>query len=258
MYPSLVASPPITAPATDLDRWFDSSAGGCTAHSSALECSTYLVGRYLSGDYTGALFDPFGHEPANRITRSDLLAVRSLSMWRFGLPTFLRDLGFALDADAAASAVCTVTACATHIGCLLLQLPVSSTIYTMTPAEHALADGPLWNVLQAMFKRSVKKAGTTSLSKTLARKRPALLPILDDIARERIRLAGGPGPDGNWAFLRNEIAASALVRPGVAAIRVDVAVPDHYQDLRLIDIVVWMRQYVRGRLSVDKGTCAPL
>jgi len=103
---------------------------------------------------------------------------------------------------------------ATHIGCLLLQLPVSSTIYTMTAAEHALADGPLWNVLQAMFKRSVKKAGTTSLSKTLARKRPALLPILDDIAANEFDWQVVQS-DGNWAFLRNEIAASALVRPAL-------------------------------------------
>jgi len=227
-------------------------------HPNDLACASHLVARYLSGDYTGSLFDPIGHEPADRITRSDLLAVRSLSMWRFGLPTFLRDLGSTLDADAAASASCTVTGCATHVGCLLHQLPVTSTIYTMTPAEHALANRPLWNVLQAMFKSSVKKAGTTSLSKTLARKRPALLPILDEVARDRIRLAGGPGPAGNWAFIRDEISTSALVRPGLAAIRVTAAVPDHYQDLRLIDVVVWMRQNVHGRLTVDRGTCAPL
>jgi len=179
-------------------------------------------------------------------------------MPRFGMPTFLRTMGASLDVDATASAACSATACTTHVGCLLHKLPVASTIYTMTPAEHALADGPLWNALEAMFKSSVGQAGTTSLSKTLARKRPDLLPILDEVARTRIRNAGGPGPDGYWAFLRDEIATSALVRPEVATIRVVAVVPDHYRDLRLIDIVVWMRQYVDGRLSKDKNSCQPL
>lgn len=213
--------PLVPAPATDIDRWFDPSAGGCSAHSSALECAAHLASRYVSGDYTGGLFDPHGHEPANRITRSDLLAVRSLSMWRFGLPTFLRTMGAALDDDAAASNVCTTTACTIHVGCLLRQLPVASSIFTMTPAELAIANGPLWTNLGALFTRTTGKAGTTSLSKTLARKRPALLPILDDIALRRIRsLASHLGVMGPKSqVVPDERLFASLGRPCRGAVR---------------------------------------
>jgi hypothetical protein len=181
-------------------------------------------------------------------------------MVKFGRQTFISKMGASLDADAAASAACGATTCTTHIGCLLRRLPMTSTIYTMTPAELALADGPLWNLLGSLFTSSVGEAGTTSVSKTLARKRPALLPILDGVALTRIGSAGGPGPNagGNWAFLRDEITASAVVRPGLAAVRSGATVPDHYQDLRLIDIVVWMRQYPAGRHLVDQGSCQAL
>lgn len=130
----------------------------------------------------------------------------------------------------------------------------------MTPAHLALADGPLWTVLSALFTRTAGAAGTTSLSKTLARKRPALLPILDDVALRRIQGAGGPGPNqmGNLAFFHGELLASALVRPGITAVRLGADVPAHYQDLRIVDIVVWMRQHVAGRLQVDRDTCQPL
>lgn len=259
-YPAYVIVRPVPDPVTDLDRWFDSSTGGCPVHPHALGCATHLVARYLSGDYTGGLFDPVDHEPPNRITRSDLLAVRSLSLVKFGQDGFRRKLAAALDADASASAVCATRGCTSHVGCLLQQLPLTSTIFTMTPTELALADGPLWNVLAALFTSSVGEDGATYVSKTLARKRPALLPILDIVALARIRDAGGPGryKGGNWVFLHNEIVTSALVRPGIAGIRAAVTVPAHYQDLRLIDIVVWMRQYVDGRLTNDQGTCQPL
>ena len=229
-------------------------------HDGALGCATHLVRRYLSGDYTGGLFDPHGYEPDNRITRSDLLAVRSLSMVRFGRKEFLRKTGAVLDDDDAASASCTTRECTIHVGCLLRQLPVTSTIFTMTSAQLALANGPLWNLLESLFKRTDGEAGAASLSKTLARKRPALLPIIDGVALRRIQRAGGPGPKKgrNWEFLRNEILASSLVVPGVAAVRADARVPDHYQDLRIIDIVVWMRQHVPGRLSIDVDSCQPL
>jgi hypothetical protein len=130
----------------------------------------------------------------------------------------------------------------------------------MTPTELALADGPLWNVLAALFTNGVGEDGTTYVSKTLARKRPALLPILDSVALARIGNAGGPGRNrgGNWMFFHDEIVTSALVQPGIAAIRAAVPVPAHYQDLRLIDIVVWMRQNVDGRLTIDRGTCQAL
>ena len=108
--------------------------------------------------------------------------------------------------------------------------------------------------------RTTGEAGTASLSKTLARKCPALLPILDSVAIQRIRGAGGPGPTRgkNWAFLRDELTTSTWVCPGIIAIRAAAGVPPHYQDLRIIDIVVWMRQNVAGRLPGERGTCQPL
>lgn len=240
-----------------VDQWFDSQSGGCGKHANALACSKYLTGRYFSGGYTGSLFDPLGSEPANLITRADLYAVSALAMPKFARKSILDSLVVSLNADEQLSHNCRNLNCLAHIQCMLKRIPKKANIFTTPESTFVLANDSLWPALEQLFRAQIKEAGAAGLSKTLARKRPGFLPILDSVAQARLKSAGAPGNE-QWLFFRKELRSSIHVRPGLAVIRRQATIPGHISDLRLIDVAVWMRQHIDGRVLKDRVSCPPL
>ena len=250
-------STPKSLLASDIDRWFDDQAGGCIIHRNALACSKHLVGRYFSGAYTGSLFDPLGSEPANEITRADLYAVSTLAMPNFARRSSLDKIVAAIEADNEQSANCHKSSCTSHISCMLRQIPRNASIFNSPLSKLTLANDSLWPALDALLCSSLGKAGPAGISKTLSRKRPGLLPILDSVASDRIKRAGAK-KDGHWQFFREELRRSMLVMPGIEEIRKQKRVPPHVSDLRIVDVVVWMRQRPDVRVAKDRDNCPPL
>lgn len=245
----------------DIDRWFDGQTGGCTIHRSALACSKHLVGRYFSGDYTGSLFDPLGIEPANVITRADLYAVSTLAMPTFAWRSNLDKMISVIDEDNDQSVNCHDLSCTSHVSCMLKRIPRKARIFSPLLSKLTLANDSLWPALEELLRSSLGEAGPAELSKTLARKRPGLLPILDSVAVIRLKKAGAK-QGAYWRFFREEFRRSTVVVPAIVNIRRQGNVPQHISDLRIVDVAVWMRQSpdLRPDLRVvkDRSSCPPL
>lgn len=174
-----------------------------------------LVARYYSDErFAGTLFDEFGENPADRMTADDLVAASLLDV-RFG-PEAVR----ALLVDGIADSL---------LARIPGDLPIWAADYDEVLSVNAPA-GRLWAHLT-----DIPGVGGTRASKLLARKRPALLPILDSVIRERLRL----GNIDAWGALRDvlvdEEIRSAL--DGLAS-KLDGPAPT---TLRLLDVATWMR-----------------
>jgi hypothetical protein len=229
-----------------IDEYFDVVTGsGCPKHSSAIQCATSHVRQYLVR-FGGALFDPRRDEPwwdANVIVPSDLTSVAMLSMSRFASASFLRAVVPEFDSDQEdALRHGFPTSCRDHIHCLLRQVGPTSSIFGMSSRIDLDRMNDIWGLIRGntvlVKSRGFDFAG---ISKLMSRKRPALVPILDTVARSRIsRANGGLVPVCHWCYLRNEFTTSTTLIPAVARIRSRSKVPDWFSDLRLIDIVVWM------------------
>jgi hypothetical protein len=100
-------------------------------------------------------------------------------------------------------------------------------------ADEELGDGSpshrLWCVLQTL-----PEVGAVTAGKLLAAKRPSLIPIWDG----HVAAALGPPKGHFWLAMRDSLRSSkASVAEVAAEAEVDLPL------LRIVDIVVWMRQY---------------
>ncbi len=234
----------------ELGEYFDPLRFGCSRHPSARDCAVSLVHRYITS-YAGAMFDPRGDEPwwdPDRITSNDLRLVAMLSMPRFMsgafingvMPEFQEDLKWSVDCHHPHD-------CVDHVHCLLRRVPARSTIFDDRAGDDLELMTQIWHLIRKNpILVASKGFGNAGLSKLLARKRPALVPITDSVAIDRIkRVHPGRSPasieQDSWQLMRAEVLSDRQLPGHIVTVRSDAGVPPWISDLRVIDIVVWMR-----------------
>jgi hypothetical protein len=191
------------------------------------EAAADLVSTYYR-TYDGRLFDRLAVEsPPDRFTASDLYAVGTLSA--------------AIDPTAGAAVLEDI-----ELNDLLAEVPVGCSI-SDSEAANALADGSAASVLYARL-RSIEGLGPTRVSKLLAAKRPALVPIRDSYVEAIL----GAGRLNVWWTPMVDAWADGRLAERVGLIRSAAnssaaAVPEYVTDLRLLDVVLWMTYAARGK-----------
>jgi hypothetical protein len=169
--------------------------------------------------FTGRHFERFGGggdraETADRFTADDLLAVEALSV------TVPIEVSYAILHGVLGE----------DLAQLVSKIPAHIAIGAPQAAEH-LADGAPADQAWRLLTRQTD-VGWVTAGKLLARKRPRLIPVWDQV----VRCALG-APEHAWSTL-NEAMASPEVREGIADLRPQA--PTDSSDLRLVDVVVWM------------------
>ncbi len=216
-------------------------------HVTNLQCSTDLVSRYIHG-FTGACFDPRMDEPwwnDNAFNASDMYGVAALSMPHMIRSNILEEYCEFFSQDDAASKNCnSPTDCTLHIGCLLSRIPRKAEIWSPDAEKYLVKADSVWNIL---FENRPDRVGDVGVNKLVSRKRPGLLPVVDDVTRKRgLLLTGGKKPKSHWSVLHSDLnPLSPDVVVGIQSVRKGANVPDWTFDLRVIDIIVWMHE-MRG------------
>ena len=185
--------------------------------------SYYAPGLHFTGSAFDGLLD---HGNPNGFTAVDMLAVTTLSV-EVPPRAALRLIG------------------SPDVEPLLASIPTAADLWTYPELLHDDSHASrLWTLV-----RSHDGIGRTITSKLLAAKRPHLIPIYDQHVRAAL------GFDNQWPFMR-EVARS----PKVARLLVDIGncrtaagVPIEWSVLRIIDVVIWMRQH--GWRSHDTSSC---
>lgn len=206
-----------------------------SGQQAEMDLQTYFG---LGGDprYTGSRFESLGgggdaEAVMNRITAEDLIAVQTLSVQvpiAVALDLLERDLGRDLS---------------TNLAKIKTDLPIGN-----NEAGTALADnGPAsetWTML-----KSADKVGWVTAGKLLARKRPALIPVYDNV----VRCAYG-SPDDVWRGLNDRLRDDEAALPGaLTEVGQAAGIPGNINPLRILDIVVWMRHRRGHRASRCAG-----
>jgi len=225
-------------------EYFDNTrrAACVRGHTTNLECTKSLVERYI-GWFTGACFDPRMDEPwwqGDRFNSSDLYGVAALSMAHMIATQKLDAFCEVFDRDdAAASASSCSSACVSHQTCILMQIPTTATVWDPSAAHYIELANKLWMML---YKTRPKGVGETGVNKLVTHKRPHLLPVVDDVSRERMRLSNGKHkPKDHWKYFHGELnPMPAGLRDAIGEVRTAAGVPEWTADIRIIDIAIWM------------------
>jgi Family of unknown function (DUF6308) len=173
-----------------------------------------------------------GDRPATRfvITAEDLVAVQMLSVQvpaEVAARLLEGDLGRRITAQ-------------------LIEIDAAAELGT--PAAAALVeDGSAahraWSLLDAE-----PKVGWVIAGKIMARKRPHLLPVYDDVVRCHFG-----GPARFWVSLHNRLAQDdEHLRLALAGLRTRAAVPPTVSTLRVLDVLLWMRHQAEHREHARK------
>ncbi|MFH8222695.1 DUF6308 family protein [Streptomyces sp. NPDC018057] len=185
--------------------------------------------------YTGSRFESLGGggdrpETADTVTAEDLIAVQTLSV-RVPAPVALDLLEGELGV---------------RMSGLLRAIPAGLDMADAGTA-HLAAGSPAdeaWKLL-----RGQPRIGWVTAGKLLARKRPRLLPVYDQVVRcvlsepESFWL-------GLWAALRTDERA---LHHALADLRQRAGLPEHISVLRVCDVVLWMRHRKEHRRSGCTG-----
>lgn len=79
--------------------------------------------------------------------------------------------------------------------------------------------------------------GWVTAGKPLARKRPQLIPVYDEV----VRCAFGTS-NGFWRWLDGKLREDGgTLTQHLAALRTEASIPDQISALRILDVVIWMR-----------------
>lgn len=172
---------------------------------------TELVGRYFdpTEGFAGHLFDEVGENPPVRFDVGDLLAITLLDV-ALG-PRAVRSL---LEEDELWTE-------------LLQQIPVDRPLWDASDAELEAA--------QVLWERLIELPGVgpTKAGKLLARKRPQLIPIYDDVVGTFLQ----PSRGRFWLEMRDALDDDR--RKKIDTLGIDL--PSPVSTLRLVDVAVWMR-----------------
>lgn len=181
--------------------------------------------------YTGRLFEQFGgggdrEDSANVFTADDFVAVESLSVQ---VPP---EAAYALLHGSLGE----------ELGGLLSQIPTDVDLGSSEAHTH-LVEGSaayrVWTSLEAQ-----PDIGWVTAGKLLARKRPRLIPVYDNV----VRCVLGE-PKSVWMALDGALADSE-VQNQLATLR--PVAPERVSALRVIDVALWMRHHTPHA----RGECA--
>ncbi|XTZ14367.1 DUF6308 family protein [Micromonospora echinospora] len=112
------------------------------------------------------------------------------------------------------------------------------------PADRA------WHLLAAR-----QGVGKAIAGKLLARKRPRLIPVYDDVVACALR-----GRRGFWLWLHEQLRADdLLLTRKLRELRTNAAIPGLVSDVRVLDVVLWMRHRRHHRPHNCPGlSCTPV
>lgn len=108
----------------------------------------------------------------------------------------------------------------------------------MYQPEFALQE--LWNLLRRDDEGNLWKMGATTVSKVMARKRPALVPIQDSVVMRELGAADATYWDQWWQAMHLHIDGRPIVAGFARQLRENVPEAAHLSLLRTLDIVIWM------------------
>jgi hypothetical protein len=170
--------------------------------------------------FTGSAFEAFdggGDRPEvkDRFTASDLVAVSLLGVNVPGRAAV------ALLDDRAGAFHGYLTAIPTDVALESVEQPLE--------VARPECDG-LYRAVKALA-----GMGQTKTSKLLARKRPHLIPVIDDVTWKALGK-----PSVIWEPLRQRLREGGLASE-LQELREAAAVPAHVSNLRILDVALWMR-----------------
>jgi hypothetical protein len=119
----------------------------------------------------------------------------------------------------------------TELGALLEKIPFDVDLRSPAALELIEANSPAnkaWQLLRAQ-----DGMGRTKTSKLLAKKRPALLPVIDEVVACALA-----EPTNFWLSLHAALSSDD-VDEALASVRRSSDVPDTVTDLRIVDVAVW-------------------
>jgi hypothetical protein len=183
--------------------------------------------RYTGGRFEGLAGGGDRPEAADQIDADDLIAVEMLSVQVPG-PVALALLEGDLGRDVATQ---------------LARIPTEVSIGDPA-AEELLADGGSADIAWSLLERP-RNMGWVTAGKLLARKRPRLVPVYDNVVRCAF---GRPAKPWKWLHARFTEDGGVLAEHLVAA-RDAAGVEPTVSPLRVLDVLVWMRHrpvHLRG------------
>lgn len=213
----------------------DIQANGSTAPSQIAigYLRTYLTGSnpVVDGEWPaiGRRFEHLGtpKDDPNVITATDLIAVSFLSV---NVPP-----------RAAWNILTTLAAALSEV---LERIPPDMAIEDpgctaeMYQVDSALQD--LWNLLRRDQEGNLWNMGATTVSKVMARKRPALVPIQDSVVMRQLGSTDSTFWDQWWQAMHLNIGGHAVVADFAHQLRGSVPAAANLSLLRTLDIVIWM------------------
>lgn len=177
--------------------------------------------------FSGSRFDDFGREAgdANTITAADLLSLSFLSVDVSGT-----------------AALGILEQSGQEITALLQELPTDRDLHDLTDDEFEQLLGSrspgqrLWDILRAHHLGTAWGMGPTKVSKLLARKRPRLVPIWDELIGGSLGLQDS---SDHWRRMRRFLDSDALVAH-LGDLRDNANLdPAAISLLRIFDVTVW-------------------
>lgn len=210
--------PPSSSPTFD-----DLLAKNLFADRAAADVTAYFAEPSDSGgSYTGRHFERLSGggdraDRSHRITADDLVAVQTLSVNvapETGVQLLEGHLGLAVTRH-------------------LRDIPTTVSLLDPEAGVH-LADGaPADKCWRLLVSDAAPGIGATTASKLLARKRPHLIPVYDDV----LRCALGH-PTNFWASLHHAFVGNPDILNALECLRAHA--PQHVSAIRAVDVVVWM------------------
>ena len=200
------------------------------------------VARYFAepgqgnGTYSGRHFERLGGggdhpDHADRITAEDLIAVQTLSVTvppEVSVQLLEGDLGAKVAAH-------------------LRAIPTDVSLLEPGAAPHVADGSPADQCWHLLVSNAAPDVGPTKASKLLARKRPQLLPVYDDV----LRCALGH-PASFWTTLHQTLVEQPQLGRTLTALQ--TRAPKHVSTLRVVDVVVWMAHQHEHRTRCKAGT----
>lgn len=108
----------------------------------------------------------------------------------------------------------------------------------MYQVDSALQE--LWNLLRRDEEGNLWNMGATTVSKVMARKRPALVPIQDSVVMRELGASDSTYWDQWWQAMHLHIDGHPVVSGFARHLRGSVPEAAHLSLLRTLDIVIWM------------------